>query len=261
MLISDFTALMEEIAPAALKMEGDNIGLLVGTTRKAINKVLIALDCTPEVVQEAAALEAGLILTHHPLFFQSVNCLLPDDAKTAVAFLLARHNIALFAAHTNLDAAAGGVNDALADLLSLENVSPLAPDNLGRIGNIESTSLLDFALRVQNRLNTAVCITGNENAPIKTVALVGGSGGSCIANAKNAGADALLTGEVRHHEALEAKRTGLNLIVAGHFETESVVLLPLLNRLQALSKDVQYYLAQSEMPCLRRIEPRGATHE
>lgn len=253
MQLKDFIDVMERIAPPDLKTEWDNIGLLIGTHKREIKKVLVALDCTMEAVNEAIDWGADLLLTHHPLFLQGVSRILPDEFDTAAAHALIRANIAHYAAHTNLDAAHGGVNDSLAARLGLFDVSPLLPDNLGRIGSVEPVSLSSLARRVQDALNTVVRFCGDADQKVRRIATVGGSGGDYVQHAAHARADVLITGEIKHHQALKALYLGLNIIEAGHYETESVALLPLIDRLQHLTDDVQYKLTRSETSCLRGV--------
>ena len=139
MKLNAFCEMMESIAPKELSLSFDNVGLLIGPDHDEIKKVLVALDLTVPVAQEAIDGGYDLVLTHHPIFWDPVRSILPDCSETAAAYLLIRHGIGHFAAHTNLDACTGGVNDVLAGLLSLENVRPLPPENLGRIGTLSAT--------------------------------------------------------------------------------------------------------------------------
>ena len=121
MKLNDFINVMDGIAPRELAMDWDNPGLLIGTEKQDIKKVLVALDCSMATAKEAVEWGADLMLTHHPVFFRAVKRILPDDPETAAPYILLRNGIGLFAAHTNLDAADGGVNDCLAGVFSLEN--------------------------------------------------------------------------------------------------------------------------------------------
>ena len=246
-LLKDWIAAMERIAPPELALDFDNPGLLISPERKEIHKVLVALDCTAAVAREAADWGAELVLTHHPLFFRGVKHILDDDPETAAAWTLIRRGIGLYAAHTNLDAAQGGVNDALMAALGAREVRPLPPENLGRIGRLETPmTLRGFALLVERRLHARADIAGNPETKIATVACVGGSGAEDMAHAKAAGADVFLTGELKHHQGHYAETLGIALIAAGHAETERVALEPLIERLQRQTNDVQYKLALSD---------------
>ena len=219
MQLCDFLAQMEVIAPQALAMDFDNPGLLIGPEKQEIRKVLVALDCSMATAQEAVDWGADLLLTHHPVFFGGVKAIRPDLPATAAPWLLLRHGIGLFAAHTNLDTAQGGVNDCLAKTLGLGEVSPLPPEDMGRVGSIQPCSLHSFAGLVQKRLEATLRVCG----------------------------------EIKHHQALEAQVLGIAVVEAGHYETERVVLEPLMNRLQEAGNDVQYKLTRLETPCLRGI--------
>lgn len=254
MKINEFVEIMNEIAPAELAWEYDNPGLLIGTDRDEIHKVLVALDCSIATAKEAVEWGADLLLTHHPVFFGGVKRILPDDPETAAPYMLLRNGIALFAAHTNLDAADGGVNDCLAKVLGLENIEKLPPENMGRIGTLSRpASFGEFAKLVEEKLQTRVRITGRADTMISKVAMIGGAGAGDIFAAKAAGADVYITGEMKHHLALQAEVMGLCVIEAGHYETEKVVLQPLIGRLQERANDVQFKLALSETACLRGV--------
>ncbi len=246
MKLTDFTAAMERIAPRELALEFDNPGLLIEPDHEEIKLVLVALDCTKAVAEEAAELGADLVLTHHPLFFHPVQCMAYSDPATAAACVLLRHGIGLFAAHTNLDAAYGGVNDTLSSLFGVRDLIPF-DEGVGRVGLLkEATTLGEFARRAEELLGARASIAGDPASPVRKVAFVGGSGGSSILHAAEERADVLLTGEVKHSDAIDAKTVGLNLVVAGHDETERIVLQPLMKRLQNDCFDVQYQLSRAD---------------
>lgn len=244
---NDWIAAMERIAPKELALPFDNVGLNIGTEREEISRVLVALDLTPAVAAEAVQFGADLVLTHHPQFFHGVKQVLPTHADTAAAYQLIRHGIAHFSAHTNLDAADGGVNDVLCALLGVEGAVALPPDHVARLGTVPAgTTLGALARRVETVLGTRAQVLGNLDAAVSRVMVVGGSGSSEVELAVQNGADAFVTGECGYHAALAASVYGLNLIVAGHYETEHIVLLPLIKRLQRETNDVLYQIALSE---------------
>lgn len=247
MLLNDFIRNMERIAPPELAMPGDNIGLLIGPDHTDIRRVLVALDCSVAVAREAVQRGADLVLTHHPQFFRPIQRFLPDEPQTASAYLLVRNGIGQYAAHTNLDAAPGGVNDALSARLGLSCVVPFG-SGMGRVGTLpHAVSLHEFVRHAKIALHAEIaCCGAQEGMTVKRVAVLGGAGADTLADAKAAGADVLVTGEARHHEAYFAETLGTPLLVAGHYETEMVVLEPLIARLQSVSDDVQYYLARAD---------------
>ncbi len=247
MKLKDWTAVMERIAPPELAMEWDNIGLLIGPESAELHRVLVALDCTPAVAREAAEQGAELVLTHHPLFFHPVRRLLPEAPDTAAACILLRHGVGQYAAHTNLDAAEGGVNDVLAGLFDIADAEAFGEGGIGRIGTLPRAERLSvFAKCVGERLGTVPRMTGSADVCLRRAAFVGGAGGSELMAAVSAGADVLVTGELKHNEALDALTLGLCCITAGHDETERIILKPLIERLQRETDDVQYILAHSD---------------
>lgn len=254
MKTNDFIQMMQSIAPRELSMDYDNVGLLIGPEKGEIRRVLVALDCSSITAKEAIDKGAELMLTHHPAFFRGTKRISPQDPATVGAYMLIRHGLGLFAAHTNLDAAQGGVNDALAEELGLLDAEPMPPDGLGRIGSLAQPMPFGaFAAQVAAKLGAAVRIAGADAKLISRVAVIGGAAGDYAAAAHATGADAFVTGECRHHEALYAREMGLCLIDAGHYETEKTVLKRLIKRLQGGSDDVQYILSECEYSPLRKI--------
>ncbi len=246
MKLTEFTAAMERIAPRELALDFDNPGLLIEPDHDEIKRVLVALDCTKAVAGEAAEWGADLVLTHHPLFFHPVSHMAYSDPATASACTLLRHGIGLFAAHTNLDAAHGGVNDTLCALFGIQDATPF-DEGVGRVGTLgNAVTLGAFARRAEELLGAKASVAGNPDALIRRVAVLGGSGSSGIQTAAAEHADVLLTGEVKHSDAIDANTIGLNLIVAGHYETERIVLNPLLKRLQNECFTVQYQLSRAD---------------
>ena len=241
MELKEFCAGMERIAPRALALDFDNVGLLVEPDHTEIKKVLLALDCTTTTAREAVELGVDLLVTHHPQFFHGVKSIGYSSPITGAAAILLRHGIGHFAAHTNLDAAEGGVNDTLTGLLDLRDVTPIPPENIGRIGTLpEPVKLSTLAARCNELLGSRGGYTGDPDRLVSRVAVLGGAGGGDLEYAQEAGADAYLTGEAKHNQILEAWERQLPLILCGHYETERVVLKSLRDRLQILAPDVQY---------------------
>ncbi len=246
MKLHEFAAMMERVAPRELAMESDNPGLLVEPDHDEIRNVLVALDCTKEVAEEAIIWGADLVLTHHPLFFHPVRRMAYSDPATAAACMLIRSGIGLFTAHTNLDAARGGVNDTLCELLGVRDTIPF-DGGAGRVGMLKEPETLEtFLKRAEDILKAPIHFSGDKNAQVRRVAVLGGSGGSGVIPAAAEKADVYLTGEVKHSDAIDAKTLGLNLAVAGHYETECVVLEPLIKRLQNEGFTVQYQLSRAD---------------
>ena len=247
MELAKFCACMDQIAPRPLALDFDNVGLLVEPDHAEIRKVLIALDCTTVTAREAIDLGVDLLVTHHPQFFHGVKSIGFSSPVTGAAALLLRHGIGHYAAHTNLDAAEGGVNDTLAGFLGLQNAEPIPPENIGRVGLLPSPIKLSALVeRCNALLNSRAAYTGDPDRLVSRIAVLGGAGGGDIEYARDAGAEAYITGEAKHNQILEAREMDLPLILCGHYETERVVLKSLQDRLQILAPDVQYYITLRE---------------
>lgn len=339
--VGDIAALMEEIAPTELAEEGDNVGLLIGDPGSHVERVLITLDVTGEVVREAIRREAGMVISHHPLIYRPLRGLVAGDPVAELAMEIIRNGISLYSAHTNLDACRGGVSDALAASLGLKEARPLrtspgtffklvtfvpgeclgpvrealfeagagvigryarcsfyspgvgtflpgegsspylgeegreeraeeyrlevlvegrrlaaavsalkkahpyeepavdvyrldnegrvgASAGLGRVGALEKPlTLSELAERCRKALGCErVRVFGERDRSVGRVAVCGGRGGFLVPVAARE-ADVLVTGDVDHHQALDALARGLALLDAGHYHTEKPVLAQL----------------------------------
>ena len=228
---------MQRLAPPELAEHWDNPGLLVDCGGE-VHRVLVALDITPEVLEEAAAKQCELIVSHHPVIFDPLKRLKPQD----VPFRLVRAGISAVCMHTNLDAAEGGVNEVLAGIFGMKDMETFA-DGCGRVGAVEEITVPELARKAQQELAVRCNQPGKGQAvqiklvdcgrPVKRLAVISGAGGSLFADALAAGADCLLTGEANHHHAIDAKRLGLSLIAAGHYATEFPVTFAVAEKLRA----------------------------
>lgn len=235
---------MQCIAPLELAESWDNPGLLVDCGGE-VTRVLVTLDVTPEVVAEAAAKHCEAIVAHHPVIFDPLKKLGPQD----VPFQLVRAGISAICMHTNLDAAPGGVNDVLADLLRIENRCDFA-DNCGRIGTLNVPTTAQQLAETCSRMLHTHCKFVEADHPVEKLAEVSGAGGSYLQQAIDEGADCLVTGEAAHHIAILAKQKGVGLVVAGHWGTEHPVVFALADALtERLPKEV------TVAPSLADVDP------
>ena len=234
---------MQAIAPLELAEHWDNPGLLVDCGGQ-MHRVLAALDITPEVVAEAAAKQCEMIVSHHPVIFDPLKRLGPQD----VPFQLVRAGISAICMHTNLDAAAGGVNEVLAGIFGMQDPEPFA-EGCGRVGSIEPITVPQLACKAQQELaarcnapdvGPAVQVKfADTGKPVRRLAVISGAGGSLFEEALAVGADCLLTGEANHHHACDAKRLGMSLIAAGHYATEFPVTAAVAEKLRAALPGVE----------------------
>ncbi len=227
----DLAQALESWADPAFAESYDNVGLQVGSATQIVDRVLIALDLTPSVVEEAIQKECSMIVTHHPLLFRSPSQILEEELIGRLILRLAQKKITLYSIHTNLDAADGGVSIALAEILGLHNPSFLNPSDdgtfgMGAIGDLpEAVPLKNFLDQVHETLNTpSLRYAGSEDARIKTVAVCGGSGGSLIPTALHLNADVFVTADLSYHRFFEILGPDgtcqMALVDAGHYETE-----------------------------------------
>jgi len=236
--VSDIERLVGEIAPFELAEEWDNVGLLMGRRDAQVSRVLVALDLTNAVIDEAAALGVNVIVTHHPIMFSARKRVTDADREGALMLRLAEGGIAHIAAHTNLDAARGGVNDVLMQKMGAVNVTG---EGSIRIGDLEEGITLDaLAARAQRSLKAAVRAYGAGDRMVRRLGCCSGAGSSEIAQAAALGADCFITGEVKHNLALDAMDLGCCIIEAGHFETENPVCEVLSGALQNAADELKY---------------------
>ena len=236
--VSDIEKLVGEIAPFELAEEWDNVGLLFGCWNAEVTRVVVALDLTQKAVDQAKALGAQLIVTHHPIMFSAVKRVTDETREGRLMLDMGRAGISHIAAHTNLDAAKGGVNDTLMRVMGAENVRG---EGFVRAGDVaEGTTFGQLCARAQKKLHASVRAFGNADTPVHVLGCCSGAGGSEIGDALALGADCFITGEMRHHEALDALDKGCCIIEAGHFETENPVCEVLADALQNAADALQY---------------------
>ena len=230
--VNDLVELLEELMPSSLAEDWDNVGLMVGRKGKTVKRILLALDLSKEVVEQAIAQKIDMIITHHPAIFKKLKRVVDNDWQQDLLLTLMENGIAVYSAHTNLDCVSTGVNDVLAKLLKLEDADILDDSNgLGRIGCVEKMTLTDYAQFVKTALKADYVIVGDAGKQVHKVAVCGGAGSDLIDLALAKGADTLVTGDVKYHSAQQVVFSGLNIIDAGHQPTELPVLDKLADRL------------------------------
>lgn len=230
MLIAELVAAVERLAPPALAEEWDNVGLLVGRHNQPVRRLLVALELRGEVLAEATELECDAVLTHHPVIFPSLAAVTDDTHAADLVLRAAESRVAIVAAHTNLDAAAGGLNDVMAGLLGLSAPVPLRPSpadpsvGLGRVGHMTGRVTLErLVKRVGEAFDGAPRrYVGDPSMRVRTVACCTGSGASLLPDALYAGADVYVTSDLKYHDADRAP--GVALVSVPHARVERVAL-------------------------------------
>ena len=222
--VKDVMAVIEEFAPLALQEKWDNSGLCIGSPEDKVSSVLLGLDCTPELVDEAIACGADMIVTHHPLIFSGLKKISAEDLVGEAVVKAIRAGISVYAAHTSADKVIAGVSGAMAARLGLKDVRILDEDGegtgLGVVGNLPEPMTAQDALElVKERFALKVVKSSKPvGCKIERVAMCGGSGGSLIGAARAAGAQLYISGDISHHNFFTPE--GFMIMDIGHYESE-----------------------------------------
>lgn len=262
--VKEIYQFIDQAAPFITQEDFDNAGLLVGQREREVKKVLVSLDITLEVAEEARRLGAELIVSHHPVIFQPVKSVTDETLTGQVLLALTENKIAAICAHTNLDAAHGGVNDCLARALELTEIGQLhqagvdekgRPYGIGRVGTVHQLGLSagEYAAFIKEKLGSVCVRFVDGGKPVQRVAVGGGACGSMMDDAVAAGCDTFVTADLKYNQFLDAKALGLNLLDAGHFSTENVVCAPLAARLAKAFPAVDVSLSNVHMEIYRAV--------
>ncbi len=250
--INNLLAALENIASFTLAETWDNVGLMVGTPTQEVTGVLVALDPTENLLDEAQQQGLNVIVTHHPLIFHPLKAVRTDSSTGRFLQKALSKDISVIGCHTNLDVALGGVSDTLALTLGLIDVLPLISNlnkpgvnsmqqtaGFGRFGRFpEPLSSENFINRLHRVLDLSVlAIAGRLPLEILTVAVCGGSGSDLAKAAMEKGAQIYITGEVKHSVARWAEANNFCVIDAGHFATENPAVTVLVNSLEKAFAD------------------------
>lgn len=232
MLIKDVIKRIEDMAPIGLAYSWDNSGFLCGDKNKDVKKIYLTLDTNVYTVKEAVNKGADMIISHHPIMFGGIKNIDYNTPSGYVISELIKNDIALYAAHTTMDTAKGGLNDILAEKLGIESVDIIERNDdfegcgLGRIGKLKNAvTLSDFAVNVKKALDTPfVRVSGNADTMISTVAVGSGACSDLIPMAAEMRADVMVTADMKYHIAIDSVESGICVIDAGHYPTERFVM-------------------------------------
>ena len=247
--VKEVYEIMDRFCPFRTQMDFDNAGFLVGRGEMKVSKILVSLDITLPVVREAERLGANLIISHHPVIFHPARRVTDQDPVGEILLELTEKRIAAICAHTNLDVAVGGVNDALAQTLGLKEVRVFLPQRepdsqgrpfgLGRVGVVDPCTASEFAARVRERLHTSGIRCVDSGREVRKVAVGGGACGDCLEDAVRQECDLFVTADVKYNVFLDAAAMNISLIDAGHYATETVVVPCLTEMLAKALPDVE----------------------
>ncbi|KLE16818.1 Nif3-like dinuclear metal center hexameric protein [Clostridium sp. C8] len=256
--IKDIIRIMEEFAPKTLKEDFDNVGLMVGDRNKEVKKILLALDCTLDVIKEAKEKSVDLIITHHPLIFRKPSSITTDTLTGKKIIELIKNDISLYSSHTNLDSAENGLNETIVNLLGystneLIEVNKMARNDnegLGRIVRLEDfIKLEDLIEDIKEKLNVKSLKVVKGCEKVKNIAIINGSGSDFFEKAYKKGADCIITGDTTYHYASDYKELGVSIIDTGHFSSEWIVFLQVINKLTDKLQDIEILIStKSEDP-------------
>jgi dinuclear metal center YbgI/SA1388 family protein len=257
--VKDILDFIHTLAPQYMKEDWDRVGLNCGHLDHPVTRILVALDPFAEVCEEAAEMEAELLVTHHALIW-TPGFITDMDEQGRNALYLIEKNIACINAHTNLDCAPGGVNDILAAKLKLQNIQVIDPKGetpngqhwgLLRMGTIAEKNLTDFLTTVKKQLGCEGLRYVNAGKPVRKVAVGGGACAGELRKVAAAGCDTFVTADVRYNQFWDARNLGINLIDAGHFHTENPVCVYLADKLREAFPDVTVAMSAWHMDCAK----------
>jgi GTP cyclohydrolase I len=254
MILSEIINFLDSLFRKEMALEADNAGFLIGVAHKDVKKILIALDATDEVINEAIQLQAGLLIVHHPLIYDPLKTITTQEKIQSKILKLIENKVAVYAAHTNYDVMPGGLNQLIAEKIGLKNIRILEPlqgmDNqenkfanaagIGKVGNIESEKTLkDFFRELKKRLDleSFQWLSNNHDADIKRkikrIAVINGGANSSadfllstwfLSDAGVQALDAVIVGELKYSNALKIAESGIIVIAVGHAESEKLAI-------------------------------------
>lgn len=232
MKVKDIVSIIENYADPTLAEDYDNVGLLIGDMEQDVNKIFITLDTNITTVKEAVKNGCDMIVSHHPVFFRGIKKIDYSTPEGLMVREIIKNDISLFAAHTNMDSAQGGINDKLAELFKLDNIKVLHIENpninagIGRVGELtKSISFKELCSISKEILHTTkVRAAGDFDKVINKLCVASGSCSEYIEDAIAIGCDAVITGDMKYHEMIDYTERGICIIDAGHYPTEIIVM-------------------------------------
>ena len=257
--VRDIFDFVNTVAPPYMKESWDNVGLNCGRMDKEVKTIMVALDPFEGVCKEAAAVGADLLVTHHALLWNS-GFITDETQQGKNTLFLIERGIPCINAHTNLDCAPGGVNDTLAAVLGLQDVTvvkPVGTDEKGqeygllRCGFVAEQSLEGFLRHVKDVLGCEGLRYADGGKPVRKVCVGGGACGSELMDVYTAGCDTFVTSDVKYNQFWDAKDLGMTIIDAGHFHTENPVVKVLADKIAAAFPEVRVMVSKTHTDCMK----------
>ena len=253
MLCQDIIDVLESQSPPEYAMDWDNVGLLVGRRDKDVKKIMLAVDATMEVCKKAIENNVDMIITHHPMIFSKMKKVNSDTVLGNKILSLIEAGIACYAMHTNYDTK-GGMAKLAANMLSMKNLEVLEEtlngEGIGQVGTLDNNiSIRDLAGRVKEKFGLKnVIVYGNIEKNVDRIAISPGSGKSVIGVAEKKGVECLITGDIGHHEGIDAVELGVNIIDASHYGIEKIFMDYIYNYLKERCADVELMIMDVGVP-------------
>lgn len=230
--VGDITQIIENLAPLSYAYKWDNVGLQLGSKEDSVTTVLTTLEITEDILDEAIKNNVSMIVTHHPMIFSPLKKIIKEDMKGKLIYKAIQNNISIYAAHTNIDAASGGLNDYIANRLNIKDTKILEEigtveneesfSGIGRVGKLNTPkTLAELVTEIKEQINIEyIRVAGDLEATIESVAVINGSGADLIQSAIYEGCQCVITGDVKYHDAQDAISQGINVIDIGHYHSE-----------------------------------------
>ena len=257
--VKDIFTFINTVAPPYMKESWDNVGLNCGRMDKRVKTILVALDPFAGVCEEAVAVNADLLVTHHALLWNP-GFITDETQQGKNTLFLIEHGIPCINAHTNLDCAPGGVNDTLATALGLRDVTVVKPvgtdENereygLLRCGFAEEQPLETFLQHVKTTLGCEGLRYADGGKSVRKVCVGGGACGSELMDAYHAGCDTFVTSDVKYNQFWDARDLGMTIIDAGHFHTENPVVKVLAEKIQNAFPEIRVIVSKTHRDCMK----------
>ncbi|MDO5096026.1 MAG: Nif3-like dinuclear metal center hexameric protein [Peptostreptococcaceae bacterium] len=252
MKLKEIEKILDNKLQSEIAESWDNVGLLIGDKNREVESVLLTLELTDKVFEEALAKKCDMILAHHPLIFSGVKRIVSENDDNLI-YRLIEKGIPFYAAHTNFDAIHRGLNDYFAEIMDANHIEVHSENEQAeeflRIFDIEPQPLAEFVEKIKNKLHLKAIRLIGARERIAKVGVVTGAGGDYAELAHRLGADAFITGDIKYHQAMDFKARGICVIDVGHFETEQIFA-------QAMKSFIQ-----NEIPELKSIRLEVAESE
>lgn len=249
MLCKEIVKMIEETYPTSAAAAWDNVGLLLGRTAKSVEKIYIALDATDEVIEAAISCQADMLITHHPMIFSPMKKITDEHFIGNRALKLLQHDIAYYAMHTNYDSIS--MAELAAKMLSMQDTEVLSDEeNVGKVGNFACSMTVEECCELVKKAFhlSSVKVFGDLNRSVKRVAICPGSGKHMTESVIQKQAEVFITGDIDHHEGIDAVAQGITIIDAGHYGLEHIFIKDMAAYLEQYLENAEIVTAEISHP-------------